>query len=101
MRIGNTLGGAVAWIIVAAASVFTSAGAAERVQPVPLGGTLAGQSGERNFGVYVLTRFGGVLTIRTSSGTVDTINGPDGRPRKNGEEVGQDQHGWYTFKVTG
>src|SRR6266568_4981206 len=101
MRIGNRLGGAVAWTIVAAVSAITSATAAERVQPVSLGGSLAGQTGEHNYGVYVPTRFGGVLTIRTSSGTVGAITGPDGRSRRNGEEVGQDQHGWYTFKVTG
>ncbi len=29
------------------------------------------------------------------------MTGPDGRPRRNGEDVGNDQHGWYTFKVAG
>ena len=49
MRIGNRLGGAVVWAIVAAmaATLGRGADAAERVQPVPLGGSLAGQSGDR------------------------------------------------------
>src|SRR5207248_5562555 len=45
--------------------------------------------------------FGGELTIKTTSGTVEKIIGPDGQERQNGHEVGQNQHGWYTFAVTG
>ena len=95
MRIGNRLGGAVVWAIVATASATgrRGAGAAERVQPVPLGGSLADQSGDRHFGVYVPTRFGGELTIKTSSGTVGKITGPDGRERQNGQEVGDEPAG--------
>src|SRR4051812_45746477 len=65
MRIGNKLGGATAWAAVVAALTALSApaGAAERVQPVPLGGVTAEQTGDRGFGVYVPTRFGGVLTV--------------------------------------
>lgn len=70
-----------------------------RVEPVPLGGSLSNQSGDRHFGVYIPTRYGGNLSIRASSGRVEAIAGPDGRPRTNGQEVGRDQHGWYTFKV--
>ena len=77
------------------------ASTAERVQTVPLGSSLGDQSGDRDFGVYVPTRFGGELTIKTSDGTVGTINGPDGRERGNGQEVGENKQGWYTFKVTG
>jgi hypothetical protein len=103
MRIRSKLGGAVAWAVVAmvAPTLAQGANAAERVQPVPLGGTLANPAGDRHFGVYVPTRFGGELTITTTSGTVSAILGPDGRPRSNGQEVGRDQHGWYTFAVTG
>jgi hypothetical protein len=75
---------------------------AERVRPVPLGGILAGQVGERDYGVYVPTRYGGVLTINAGSCTVDGITGPDGQPRTNDQEVGGiDAHGWYTFRITG
>jgi hypothetical protein len=75
--------------------------AADRVQPVPLGGSLSAQKDDRFFGVYVPTRFGGILTLKTSSGTIEALSGPDGRPKKNGDDVGLDQHGWYTFKVVG
>jgi hypothetical protein len=104
MRIGNRLGGWTVWtLVVATVAIITPAQAAERVQvqPVPLGGSLAGQSGDRSYGVYVPTRFGGVLAIKATSGRVEALTGPDGRPRRNGEEVGQNQHGWYTFKVLG
>jgi hypothetical protein len=103
MRSGDRLGGAVFWSIVVLISVPWASRAAtpERVQPVPLGGTLANQSGDRQYGVYIPTRFGGELGIRTTSGTVGEITGPDGRPRQNGQEVGRNQHGWYTFRVTG
>lgn len=77
------------------------AAAADRVQPVPIGGTLANLTGDRDYGIYVPTRFGGVLTIQSTSGTVERLIGPDGRPRQNGSEVGSGQQGWYTFKVTG
>src|SRR5262249_38712170 len=77
------------------------AGVAERVQPVPLGGAISEQEGDRQFGVYVPTQFGGELTIKTTVGTVSKITGPDGRERRNGQEVGRNQHGWYTVVVTG
>jgi hypothetical protein len=95
----------VAWTwIVLAASAATAPGAEPgRVQtvPVPLGGTLAGQQGDTYFGVYVPTRYGGVLTVKTTAGKVETLTGPDGRARTNGDEVGMNQQGWYTFKVVG
>lgn len=102
MLIGNRLSGAVFWALVATVSVVipAGAGAAERVQPVPLGGALAGQSGDRYFGVYVPTQFGGELTIKTTSGTVSKITGPNGAERQNGQEVGRNQQGWYSFAVT-
>ncbi len=101
MRIGNRLVGVVAGAIIAAISAIStpSVGAAEQVQPVPLGGSLTGQKGDKYFGVYVPTRFGGILTIKATEGKVAEIKGPNGKERKNGEEVGNDQHGWYTFKV--
>ena len=72
-----------------------------RIQAIPLGLSLGGQSGERCFGAYVPTRFGGVLTVTTTAGKVGRIVGPEGRQRANGEDVGKDQQGWYTFTVTG
>jgi hypothetical protein len=103
MRIGDWLGGAVLGAVVALGSVVLEARASvlERVQPVPLGDALTHQSGDRHFGVYIPTRYGGTLTVKTTSGTVEGLTGPDGRPRDNGGEVGLNQHGWYTFKVTG
>lgn len=79
----------------------TLAWADERIQPVPLGGSLAGQRGDKTFGVYVPTRFGGNLTVRSSAGEVSNLSGPDGRQRQNGEDLGIGQHGWYTFRVSG
>ncbi len=101
MRIGIRLVGGVAGaaLVALATSVALGAAASEVVKQVPLGGSLTGQVGERYFGVYVPTRFGGTLTIKASSGTVEEIVGPDGKPRKNSEEVGNDQQGWYRFKV--
>src|SRR5262245_13855960 len=100
MRIGISLVGAVAGAaIVAMTATFALGAANEEVKHVPLGGSLTGQTGDRYFGVYVPTRFGGVLTIKATSGTVEEIVGPDGRPRTNGEEIGSDQQGWYRFKV--
>jgi len=103
MRIGNRLGGAVARTIVATLilGLATAARAAERVEPVPLGGSLANQTGERHYGVYIPTRFGGELTIKVSAGAVNKITGPDGRERRNGQEVGEGQNGWFTFRVSG
>jgi hypothetical protein len=103
MRIGIRLSGALFWAIVAMASATYSsvAGAAERVQPVPLGGAISEQTGERYFGVYVPTMYGGALTIKTTEGAVVKLTGPDGLERQNGQEVGRNQHGWYTFAVTG
>jgi len=101
MRIGIRLVGALAGaaIVAMTATMALAASAIEEVKHVPLGGSLTGQVGERYFGVYVPTRFGGTLTIKATSGTVEEIVGPDGKPRKNGEEVGNDQQGWYRFKV--
>ena len=101
MRIGIRLVGAVAGaaIVAMAATIALGAGAGEEVRHVPLGGSLTGQIDERYFGVYVPTRFGGTLTIKASSGSIEEIVGPDGKPRRNGEEVGNDQQGWYRFKV--
>jgi hypothetical protein len=83
------------------AGIASHARAADRVQPVPLGGELRAQSGDRAYGVYVPTKFGGNLSVKTTEGKIEGLTGPDGRPRVNGEEIGFDKHGWYTFRVTG
>ena len=61
MRIGNRLGGSVLCSIVVLATAPWSIGAnfAEKVVTVPLGGSISNQSGDRHFGVYIPTRFGG------------------------------------------
>ncbi|QDV32731.1 hypothetical protein [Tautonia plasticadhaerens] len=104
MRIGIGLGGVAGWALIALA--MTSSGIAatapqDRVTPIPLGGALTDQRGDRFYGVYIPTRYGGSLTITASEGSVEGLMGPDGRPRTNGGELGQDQHGWYTFAVKG
>ena len=111
MRIGNRLGvAAIAALaatamagVAAAAAARGDAGApdAKRVTTVPLGGSLGSQTGDHFFGVYVPTRFGGELTVKTTDGRVGTLKGPDGRDRENGREVGNGAQGWYTFEVTG
>ena len=65
------------------------------------GGSLDGQSGDRYYGVYVPTRFGGVLQIKTTSGNIVELKRPNGTPLVNGQDIGFDQQGWYTFKVEG
>lgn len=102
MRIGNRLGMVAAGAVIAALTATMARGAdeARRVQPVPLGGTLPDQSGNRYYGVYVPTKFGGLLTVAATSGKVGPIIGPDGRERANGAEVGLNAHGWYTFMVS-
>jgi hypothetical protein len=100
MRIGNRLGGSVLWALVAVTAATGGAHAAERAR-VPLGGTLDGQTGDQYFGVYVPTRFGGELKVTTSSGQVVELKHPDGTALTNGQDVGNDHQGWYTFKVEG
>ena len=103
MRIGNSHVGAMTRVIVLAlaATVTRGAGAGEEVRHVPLGGSLTGQVGERYYGVFVPTKFGGNLTIKASAGTVEAIVGPDGKAKKNGDDIGGSSQGWYTFKVVG
>jgi hypothetical protein len=101
MRIGNRLGGWANLALAVAMSASASAGAAEHVTTVPLGGSLDGQSGARYYGVYVPTRFGGELTVKSSEGHVVELKGPGGAPKMSGQDVGLDQQGWYTFKVEG
>jgi hypothetical protein len=103
MRIGSMIGGAMVAAFVAALYAMDASGAeaGQRVASVPIGGTLSNQVGDRAYGVYIPTRFGGVLTIQASAGSVEALTGPDGRPRQNGAEVGENHHGWYTFKVVG
>ena len=100
MRIGNRLGGALIWAVVATVPAIALAAGAAPVR-VPLGGSIAGQSGDRSYCVYVPTRFGGELTIKATAGTAAELRGPDGRERKNGQDVGVNQQGWYLFTVTG
>ena len=101
MRIGNWLGGSVIWALAATMSMAASAGTAEHVTTVPLGGSLDGQSGDHHYGVYVPTRFGGELKVTTTDGQVVDLKGPKGTPKVNGQDIGFDQQGWYTFKVAG
>ena len=101
MRIGIRLGGAMFGVIVTMMGTTTRADSAERVVAIPLGGSLEAQMGDHHFGVYIPTRFGGELTITSTEGKVEEIKGPNGVVRTNGQDVGMDQHGWFTFRVVG
>ncbi|QEH34718.1 hypothetical protein OJF2_32600 [Aquisphaera giovannonii] len=102
MHIGCNGCGAMAWALLALLAWPMETEAAERVQPVPLGGTLNDQAGDRSYGVYVPTRQGGTLTVKSTGGTVRALTGPDGKPRTSGQDVGGPAaHGWYTFRVSG
>ena len=101
MRIGNWLGGSVIWAWAATMGMAAGSGTAEHVTTVPLGGSMDGQSGDHHYGVYVPTRFGGELKVTTTEGQVADLKGPTGTPKVNGQDIGFDQQGWYTFKVEG
>ena len=105
MRIGNWLGGSVILAVAAIHGMAANARTAERVQTVPttlpLGGSLDGQSGDRYFGVYVPTRFGGELHVKTTDGKIVELKRPNGTPWVEGHDIGFDHQGWYTFKVEG
>jgi hypothetical protein len=74
---------------------------AEQVTVLPLGGSLDRQTGDHVYGVYVPTRFGGELTVKVTSGKVVELKGPSRVERTNGQDIGFDQQGWYTFRVVG
>jgi hypothetical protein len=101
MRIGNWLGGSVIWALAATMNMAAGAGTAEHVRTVPIGSSLDGLSGDHHYGVYVPTRFGGDLKVTTTEGQVVELKGPTGLPKVNGQDIGVDQQGWYTFKVLG
>src|SRR4051794_20153035 len=103
MRLGLSLGKTAVGFVLASTVAHWVLGSDDlkRVRPIPLGLSLGGQSGERSFGVFIPTWYGGVLTVTTTAGTVGPIVGPDGRERANGEESGTSAQGWHTFTVTG
>ena len=80
MRIGNWLGGSVIMALAAIHGMAATARTAEHVTTVPLGGSLDGQSGDRYYGVYVPTRFGGELQVKTTSGKIVELKRPNGTP---------------------
>jgi hypothetical protein len=105
MRIGNWLGGSVIVALAAIHGMAAAACTAEQVKTVPtavpLGGSLDSQSGDHYFGVYVPTRFGGELRVKTTDGKIVELKRPNGTPVVDGQDIGFDQQGWYTFKVEG
>src|SRR5579883_1452727 len=84
-------------------ALVAAAGAEEARRPtaVPLGDALGGQAGDRYYAVYVPTRFGGELKVAATSGRVIVLEGPSGVSWVNGQDIGFDHQGWYTFKVEG
>ena len=103
MRIGNRLGGTVFWSLLVSLSVSWASGLRlEYGQACPRRRTHTSQNGDRFYGDLHPRRVRrGMLTIKTSSGTVSTITGPDGRERQNGQDVGMNSQGWYSFAVSG
>src|SRR5262249_24714341 len=98
MLIGNRL---AAFVLCALAATSVAAQDHQRARPVPLGGTLNGQGGDQYFAVYVPTRFGGELKATASSGRIVELKDPHGAAWNNGQDVGNDRQGWFTFKVEG
>lgn len=83
----------------AAIEAADSKAATTQVLSVPLGGRTVNLKGDKRYGVYVPTRFGGSLTVELSAGEITSFRGPDGREFSNGGDTGKDRHGWYTFEV--
>ena len=100
---GNRLGGLLVWALAATTSSSVAVGAqtSERVTSVPLGGSSDAQTGDRYFGVYIPTRFGGELKVKASSGQVVELKSSGGQSLTNGQEIGLDHQGWVVFKVQG
>src|SRR4051794_35250759 len=84
MRDGFDLYCAMACTLLAFSGTSREGAAVEQVPPVPLSGSLGRQIGDRSYGVYVPTRHGGILAIKSSAGKIEALTGPDGRPRTNG-----------------
>ena len=101
MRIGNWLGGSVIMALATIHGMAATARTSEQVTTVPIGGSVDGQSGDRYYGVYVPTRFGGELQVKATSGKIVQLKRPNGTPLLIGRDIGLDQQGWYTFKVEG
>ena len=76
--------------------VYTAA-----ISKVPLGGTVHGTTNGQQFKVFVPTKWGGVLTVATTSGTSAELKYPDGSTFQNGHDTGENKHGWYKFLVSG
>ena len=103
MRIGNRLGGCVIGAFVAVLGMAAGAQAAERVTTVPLGGSLAGQN-RRPLLMASTSRRGSAASSRSRrppARSSSSRSRPQRRERTNGQEVGLDQQGWYTFRVVG
>jgi hypothetical protein len=98
MGIGNRLVGLVLAVMAGTAS---AAQETQRAKAVPLGGTLAVHNGDQYYAVYVPTRFGGELKVTTTSGRIIDLKDSRGAGWVNGQDIGADHHGWYTFKVQG
>jgi hypothetical protein len=98
MLIGNRL---AVFVLLALAATSSAAQDSQRAKSVPLGGSLDGQSGDRVYGVYVPTRFGGELKVSASSGKIVDLKDARGADWVNGQDVGVDRQGWFTFKVEG
>src|SRR5829696_8403552 len=85
-----------------AATAFGAGEDAPRYRPLMLGAAARIDSADnRHFGVYIPTRFGGKLKVDVSSGRLSSLVGPGGDQCQNGQELGTDSQGWYTFEVVG
>ena len=80
MRIGNWLGGSVIWRSLPSMGWRQPHAPPSTSRLSHVGGSLDGQSGDHYFGVYVPTRFGGELQIKTTDGKIVELKRPNGAP---------------------
>jgi hypothetical protein len=101
MFIGNRLLGLVIGTVVIGSTTLVLADEPPRAIPVPLGGVSQTQTGDQLFGVYVPTRFGGELRVTSTDGKILDRKTAANTTWTDGQDIGTDHHGWYTFKVEG
>jgi len=70
-------------------------------QKVALGASVSSTSNPGYFKVYIPTKWGGRLNVTAPGAQIVQLNYPAGNSYANGEETGEDKHGWYTFRVEG
>lgn len=69
---------------------------------LPLGRSLTGRQlyDNNKYKVFVPTKYGGKLTISSDHCIIGNITNPQGYIVNNGDNLGMNCNGWYTFEVT-